>query len=357
MIYPMRNIIIFSFFLLLIISSCGDDKPLEPDCDFTSIDELTPIMGYSILEQLPGIWNGPVTSSTPLGSFPEWIVDFRPISPSNVAAKNELDRLNDIYMSFFIVKHDCSSKIAFRNGGGFAGLERNSYMLLDSVFENATISYYRFSDPVSGGDRVYSDVIFKQDSLIIEVYTNKYNTLGTPVSHMKWTATKRDASSTSDALSIFNFPIKSLEKDFSNTFDGLSEAVFYSSAQDPFPEEDQPYLGQSNVNISISNPVAVDPTKKVLIIITTEPLFNGVIFNIANLKYRSRYVFVDAETNLEFEFDYMHPGQYFVNALYDSNGDFFFSSGDYINSPFDKSFILSPESVKDVNVDINLEIP
>ena len=314
-------------------------------------------MGYTILEKIPGIWNGPVSSSTPLGNYPEWIVDFRPISPAHVAAKNELDRLNDIFMSFFIVKHDCQSKIAFRNGGGFAGLERNSYMILDSVYENANLSYYRFSDPVSGGNRVYSDVIFKQDSMIIEVYTNKYNTLVEPVSHMLWKASLRDASATTAAINLFDFPQKQLERDFSNTFNDLNEAVFYSAAQDPFPEEDQAHIGNTLINISITNPSNPDPNKKVLIIVSTAKLFNGFNFNINNLKYRSRYVLIEAGTQVSFEFDYMHPGDYYVNAIYDVNGDYNFSSGDFINANFDIPFTLMPEGMREVDLEINFEIP
>lgn len=83
-----------------ILEQVEDDEELPP------IDNSSNVKGYSILEKLPGIWNGPVTSPTPLGSYPEWIVDFRPISPSQVSAKNELDSVNDIFMSFFIVKHN-----------------------------------------------------------------------------------------------------------------------------------------------------------------------------------------------------------------------------------------------------------
>lgn len=352
-----KNTFFFFAFSLLLLSSCGSNDPAPMDCNFTEIDEQTSILGYDMLEKLPGIWNGPVTSSTPLGGFPEWIVDFRPISAAHVAAKNELDKENDIFMSFFIVKHDCQAKIAFRNGGGFAGMQRNSYMLLDSVYENASIDYYRFSDPVSGGDRVYSDVIFKQDSLSIEVYTNKYNTLASPVTHMHWKANLRNDAASASAISLFDFPQKQLERDFTNTFDGLSEAVFYSSAQDPFPEEDQPHLGQTNVEVQIAQPSVVDPSKKVLFLITTEPLFNGVIFDVNQLDTRSRYVLLDAEATVDFSFNYMHPGQYYINALYDANGDLNFSSGDYINTPFDQSFILSPEGQTDEQIVINMQIP
>ena len=185
------------FILLLILItftlfSCKDDDPNNSgSCELPDISVASDVEGYAILGKLPGIWNGSVYSPTPLGSYPEWIVDFRPISAAQVSAKNELDSLNDIFMSFFIVEHDCSYKIAFRNGGGFAGLQRVSYMLIDSVNESPSVSFYRFVDPISGGNRVYTDVTFKGDSLIMHTYTNRYNTLAEPETHMIWRADLR----------------------------------------------------------------------------------------------------------------------------------------------------------------------
>lgn len=362
------------FSTIILMSSCNRRGCTDPDalnyeeearkddgsCEYKDvgpIDENSEVEGYGILEKLPGIWNGPVTSPTPLGSFPEWIVDFRPISASQVSAKNELDSLNDIFMSFFICKYDNAYKIAFRNGGGFAGNVRNSYMIIDSVKETSAYSYYRFSDPISGGNRVYTEVTFKGDSITMHTYTNKYNTLSLPVTHMIWKADRRDLTSTQDAISLFDYPQKELTRDFTNTFDGLSEAVFYSASADPYPEQEQPYLGVSNVSIDITNPSTVDPGKKVLIIITTQPLFNGFSFNVANLDYRSRYVFVGAQSTTGYDFNYMHPGTYYLNAIYDNNGDLNFSSGDYMNSQFDKSFTLSEEGAVSVNLTINFQIP
>lgn len=350
-------------FSMLLMSSCKDDKPDDiiddgdVDCSSMSIDASSNVKGYSILAKVPGIWNGPVYSPTPLGSYLEWIVDFRPISASQVAAKNELDLVNDIFMSFFIVKHDCEYKMAFRNGGGFAGQVRNSYQLIDSVYESAGISFYRFVDPVAGKTRVYTDVTFKPDSLIMHVYTNKYNTLSTAQTHMIWRAKLKDQTSAQSAIALFNFPQKQVIRDFSTTFNGATEAIYYSASADPYPEQSQPHLGNSTVNITVTNPVTVDPSKKILISITTQPLFPGSIFNINNMNYRSRYVFVDAATSTNFNFNYMHPGIYYVNAIYDSNGDFNFSSGDYMNSSFDIPMTLVSLGTSSANVNINFQIP
>lgn len=349
--------------LILGVTACKDDKPDDiideggGDCATMTLTPSTDVKGYNILAKVPGIWNGSITSPTPLGNFPIYIVDFRPISSSQVAAKNELDSINDIFMSFFIVKHDCEYKVAFRNGGGFAGQTRNSYQLIDSVSEGPTQSFYRFSDPKAGKNRVHTNVTFKQDSLIVHVYTNQYNTLSTAQTHMIWRAKLQDQTTAQSAISLFNYPQKVMTRDFSTTFDGSTEAIYYSAAQDPYPENQQPYLGNSTVNINVSNPAVVDPTKKILISITTQPLFPGSVFSVNNLKFRSRYVFVDALANTSFNFNYMHPGTYYVNAIYDNNGDFNFSSGDYMNFPFDVPLTLTNQGSASVNVNVNYPIP
>ncbi len=338
-------------------------KKDDGSCTYSSSSTLPPISnssnvkGYSILEKLSGIWTGPVVSPTPLGDFQEWIVDFRPISPSQISAKNELDSINDIFMSFFICKYDNEYQIAFRNGGGFAGNVRNSYMIIDSVNVTSTLAFYRFVDPISGGTRVYTDVTFKQDSLIMHTFTNQFNTLSQPTTHMRWTANLRDNTSAQDAITLFNFPQKELTRDFSTTFDGLTETVFYSVADDPYPENQQPHLGVTNVNFAVTNPTTINPSTKILLVITTQPLFNGGIFNAANLNYRSRYVLVDAATTGVFKFNYMHPGNYYLNAIYDSNGDGQFSSGDYMNSSFDVPFTLNSLGTVAPNVNIDFQIP
>lgn len=351
-----------TLFLLILAASCRHDPKIENpdppiDDSLPAISDTSSVIGFSILDKLPGIWNGPVTSSTPLGSYPEWIVDFRPISSSQISAKNELDSLNDIFMSFFVAKHDNKYMIFFRNGGGFAGQVRNSYMKIDSVYESASHCFYHFVDPIAGEDRVDTDITFKDDSLIMHVHTNVYNTLSEPTTHMLWRAKLQDTTSTQNAIDAFDFPQKNLVKDFSSTFDGLSEAVFYSASADPYPEGDQPYLGNSNISISITNPAVVDANKKVLIIVTTQPLFSGWTFIPGNLKYRSRYVFVGAQNPTGYNFNYMHPGNYYINAIYDSNGDYSFSSGDYMNGTFDIPFSLAAEGNSSPSVTINFLIP
>ncbi|MCB9225330.1 MAG: hypothetical protein R2780_00860 [Crocinitomicaceae bacterium] len=370
----MKRVIFLSIIACAILASCKhkgctdpeatnydaeakkDDGSCEYDTIIPPIDQNTDVKGYSIFSKLIGIWDGPVSSPTPLGSFPQWIVDFRPISSAQISAKNELDSVNDIFMSFFIAKYDGGYKMFFRNGGGFAGQVRASYMVCDSVNEG-TESYYRFVDPISGGTRVYTEVLFKQDSLIMTTYTNHYNTQSSPSLHMKWQAVLKDQTSAQNAVSAFSFPQKEEVKDFTHTFDGQSESVYYGGTGDPYPEAQQPYLGVSTVNITVAAPATVDPSKKVLYLITTQPLFSGVVFQPGNLKYRSRYVNASAQQSMSFDFNYMHPGTYYVNAFYDSNSDYNYSSGDYMNSNLDVPLTLSAQGTASANVTIDYLIP
>ena len=373
----MKKVIAFVLLSIIVTASCKhkgctdenainyqpEAKKDDGSCEYDTLSNIPPIdtntsvLGYSILEKLPGIWNGPVTSSTPLGSYQEWIVDFRPIHAAQVSAKNELDSLNDIFMSFFIVKHGGGYKVALRNGGGFAGNVRTSYLLCDSVDDVGPTYYYRFVDAAVGWDRCYSEIIFKQDSLIMTTYTNYYSTQQSPTIHMHWTADLRDVTSAQNAISNFSYPQKAEVKDFTHSFDGLIDAVFYGNTGDPYPESAQPYLGVSTVNVSITNPSNPDPSKKLLIIITTQPLFSGFVFQSQNLDYRSRYVFINAANSTSFDFNYMHPGNYYVNVIYDSNGDLNFSSGDYMNSTFDVPLSLSSASSTSATVTVDFLIP
>ncbi|HWB62690.1 MAG TPA: hypothetical protein VG603_04195, partial [Chitinophagales bacterium] len=210
----LKTPILLALFILALASCHHKDNNPPQNVSPPPINSTTNVLGYGLLSKICGIWDGGVTSTTALGGYPEWIVDFRPISASQVSAKNELDTLNDIFMSFFITYHDSAYKLAFRNGGSFTGLKRVSYMEADSVSETPSQSYYRFVDFVKGSQRVYAEVVFKGDSLILRSFTNKYNTLRAPTLHMEWRAKLQDTTSCEAAKAAFGFPQKTLVKDF-----------------------------------------------------------------------------------------------------------------------------------------------
>ena len=319
------------------------------------LTDTTPVMGYNLFSKICGIWDGGVTSTTAIGGFPEWIVDFRPMSGGQVGAKNELDTANSIFMSFFITYHNSAYKLAFRNGGTFAIQKRSAYMEIDSVVETSSQSYYRFVDFVKGPRRTITEVIFKQDSLTIRSYTNKYNTLPAPVLHMEWTAKLQDTSSCKPAIANFNFPQKTLVKDFSTTFAADSESIFYQLTGDPYPETAQPYVGHATLSYTVLSGITFSPNKNVLMVVTTQPLISGLTFNAANLIYRSRYVIL-ASTDNSFVFNYMHPGTYYLYAIYDADGDGTVSPGDYVSTA-NTTFTLPATGTVSQTTQINFQVP
>lgn len=352
-----RNSLLLMLIFSTIIFSCKKKKePEEIPAQTTNPGpNINNTLGFGVLDKLKGIWNGPVTSTTALGSYPEWIVDFRPISSNQISAKNELDTLNDIHMSFFIALHNNEYKVCFRNGGSFGGMKRVSYFLADSVSETSAKSFYRFTEIIQGKTRAYTEVIFSNDSLYIKSYTNVYGTLPTATPHMAWTAKLQDTTACQPAVTAFSFPQKVMTKDFSTTFDGMPESIFYGVSGDPYPETAQPYLGNTTTNYSYSGAYSPVATNKVFILITTQPLISGFTINMANMATRSRYVILSAN-DLDFTFNYMHPGTYYVYALYDTDGNNTFSSGDWVSAA-NTTFTLPATGTISASTVINFTIP
>jgi hypothetical protein len=344
--------------LVFLIIGCThkSDNPSQSAVVPPPITAATNVMGYNLLSKICGIWNGAVTSSTPLGDYPVWIVDFRPISASQVSAKNELDTANSIFMSFFIIYDSSQYKLAFRNGGSFAGMTRVSYMICDSVTESSSYSYYRFVDFIKGDKRTVTEVMFYSDSLHIRSYTNQGNTLPAATQlHMDWHAVIQDTTSCQAAKIAFSFPQKVMVKNFTTAFAGMTESIYYSSTGDPYPQSAQPYLGQSTLSYTVSSSLSIPSGAKVYLIVTTQPLLSGYTPDFANLIYRSRYVILSTPDN-SYLFNYMHPGSYYLYAFYDADGDGTLSAGDYVSAA-NVPFTLSALGTVSATTQINYMIP
>jgi hypothetical protein len=348
----MKHLVLVLVIILTLGLACK--KEVKPPTYETprTIDKT---FAYGILDKIKGIWNGPVSSSTPLGGYSEWIVDFRPISENQISAKNELDTLNDIHMSFFIAFYNNEYRVAFRNGGSFNGLKRVSYFLADSVSETSTQAYYHFSEIIKGKSRASTEILFRNDSMVMTVFTNKFNSLLTPSQHMRWIAKLQDNIACAPTVAHFTFPKKTLTKDFSNTFTGQNEAIYYSLSDDPYPENQQPYLGQANISYSYLAGLTPSASKKVFLLITTQPLISGFSVNLANMRYRSRYVILSA-ADLNYTFNYMHPGSYYLYALYDNDNNNVLSSGDWVSAS-STNFNVNPEATCSAATQINYIIP
>lgn len=362
----MKNLVLIIFTFLMVFGCKPKDKTTEEEVPATtssvSATDLTNVnntYGFGVLAKVKGIWDGPVTSTTALGNFPQWIVDFRAIAENQISSKCELDANNDIFMSFFIAKYNNEYRVAFRNGGSFVGMKRVSYFLADSVSETATKSYYRFSEILIGKKRAFTEVIFSADSLYIKSYTNVYNTLTNPTPHMVWSAKQQDVTSSAAASTLFSFPKKTLAKDFSTVFVGKTESMYFATtgipAGDPYPENAQPYLGQTTATYSFAPGYTPVLSNKVFLLLTTQPLFSGFTFLTSNLKYRSRIVTLPA-SNSSFVFNYMHPGTYYYYAYYDNDGNNTINSGDWLSTA-NTTFSLGAVGTTTSNTQINFTIP
>ncbi len=356
----MKHFIFWGLLVVSFLSACKKDKQNQ-NPDKNNNDNNSPYSqventyGFNLLRKISGIWAGPVTSTTMIGDFPEWVSDIRPISTAQVSGKNELDKNNDIFLGFFVAKYKNEYRLCFRNGGLFGGMSRISYFLCDSVHETTDHSYYRFSEIKKGINRAYSEVIFVKDSMYLRSYTNKNNTQSSAVLHMSWSSKLQDTTSTQNAIQVHQYPKKELVKDFSTTFDGLAESIIFSTGQDPYKEEDHPYLGKTSVSFTFSPSFTPDPNKNVYLVLTTQPLISGMSYNPANLKYRSRYVQVKASEN-SFDFNYMHPGSYYLYAFYDKDGNGTINSGDWMNSTA-TNFTLGTKAQLTTTANINFIIP
>jgi hypothetical protein len=172
---------------------------------------------------------------------------------------------------------------------------------------------------------------------------------------MSWSAKLQDTTSCQAAVTNFGFPKMTMTKNLSNSFTGISEAVYYNSSGDPYPETAQPYLGQTDAHFTFASTYSPASNKKVLLIITTQPLFSGFVFNSTNLKYRSRYVFLSA-SNPGYTFNYMHPGTYYYYALYDNDDNKNFNSGDWVSAT-NATFTLPAAGTATATTNINFTIP
>lgn len=333
---------------LLIAVSCRPKK--SPEVPPPSADE---VIGFELLPALVGIWEGPVISTTMIGDFPTWKVDFRPIAPSQISARNELDSANNIHLSFFIAQYEGRPILCLRNGGFFSGMERLTYLFLDSV----SPGYYRFVEPISRGQRAYVEVrIPRPDSLIIAAYTNKLRTRPTPVLHMRWTAGRLDTTAGAEAARRVGFPQKIPTRNLSGAFAGREETIFYSPIQgDPYPASQQPYLGTLYATYRHSSAYTPDPDKYVVLFTTTHPLLDNMQYKPENLRYITRYVRIPA-TQSGFTFQHIHPGRYFLYALYDANGDGVPSSGDWF-SLIGSGVDIPPEASMQAEAVINFQMP
>jgi len=312
------------------------------------------VFGIGILKRLPGQWHGPVYSSTPAGSFENWYVDFRPVSAGQVSQYSSIDADTINYISFFIVRHGGRLVVAMRTEGVFQNKGCVTYEVADTAREPE--GYYRFSDFQSGDRRAYTTFAFRGEEMVMEVYTSRFNTVNPPVLHSKYTARLAGRSAASAAVRRFSFPGREAVKDFTNVFRNMKESIYFDLDRDPYPSSGQPHTGRVTVNIAFDGKLPVNDRHEVLVLLTTQSLYDGLKYDPERLKYISRHAYLkpDAKTCV---FKNVHPGKYHLYAYVDVNGDRRYLSGDYMSSDINRTFVLAPNGTVSVGTKIDFVIP
>lgn len=312
------------------------------------------VLGFGILARLPGLWHGPVSTTTPAGSFENWYVDFRPVSSAQVSQYSTLDAQTRNFLSFFIVKYDGRLMVAMRTEGVFRNKGCVTYEVIDAVKESE--GYYRFCDFVTGDNRAYTEFRFTDDGLVMEVYTNRFNSVSPLEIHSRWEARRADTTAAAEAVEVFSFPQPVMVKDFTDVFRHRSESIYYDMDADPYTSASQPHVGELTVAIHVDSGLAAGRVAELLLLLTTESLFDGPVFREENLHFISRYGYLPAGTPSH-TFTHVHPGTYYLYAYGDTDGDKQYLSGDYMSSDLANIVRVGPSAAADTETTIDHVIP
>lgn len=141
------------------------------------------VAGLSLLTRLAGLWVGPATM-TPLGDFPVMFMDFRGVGPGFLFAQADVDAANTLRFGLSIETYGGEDVLAYRNGGFFQGVLRDSRTKLVEADEAA--GRYRFCSVAQGCG--YIDATFRftgADDLV-------FDTLVRGQQHVLWNARRRE---------------------------------------------------------------------------------------------------------------------------------------------------------------------
>lgn len=314
----------------------------------------TDVLGFGILKRLPGLWNGPVYSATSAGSFDRWYVDFRPVSAGQISQYSMLDSQTVNITSFFVVKFNGLLKVAMRTEGCFAQKCCVTYEVMDSVDEAK--GYYRFSDFQSGTKRAYTEFLFSENQFEMDVFTTKFNKVNPLQLHTRFVAKLASRKAAEESIAHFDYPQPLMIKDFTGVFANMTESIYFNLVNDPYNSTSQPYLGNVIVNISIDQTLKTKKTDEVCILLTTEPLFEGLKYNPENLKYLSKYAYLPVGVKT-ITIKNTHPGKYYVYSFSDLNNDKKHLKGDYMSSELNNIITVPAKGTIIVETKIDVVIP
>lgn len=347
--------------LIICILAMGIYHGTEKELELSGYDQQDvlkrkkKVLGFGILERLAGQWSGPVVTSTPMGNFDVWYVDFRPVSPGMIAQYTRIDKGTINFLTFLIVKHENQLKVAMRTEGVFQGKGCITYEIIEKADEKK--GYYRFSDFKSGSRRAYTEFTFKGDQMIMETYTNKFNTVSPLELHSKWTARLSGREAGREAVQKFKFPQPVMVADFEDFFKNMSESIYFDTSLDPFSSSKDPHVGTLTVTVTVDKALNVSDGGDFFLLLTTKPLYEGITYRPENMKYVSKHTYLPRQGSNTFTFSHIHPGTYFLYSYFDTNNDQKHLSGDYMSSHIAHEIKVSPEKNTAVETVIDFVIP
>lgn len=333
--------------------SASEGDTLNQSYEFTP-PTIVPVdineKGFDLLEKMQGHWVGKMNL---MGQNIPWFAfDYRAISESHVHGIFEGGTMGNLFTSFFVTEFNGRRTIMARNGGLLNGIYRTSYFVLDEVRYTSGESYFRLIDAYGGEGIMWMELTFKGDELFFNSYTSRFGTFPKPKKHMQFQGTKMHEELAQAAAQATGFPKNTIALDFSGGLPDpdwgdigpitsasyiwestkLSLSELAKLAKDPYPIGTIPYLSQLSIELEKSSEIQED---KVLVYLSMEPLTdeNGKMYAefgyIEEDRFNGVLMFPELiNTQNEFTFTYLHPGEYYLTVVADKDASGYISKSD-----------------------------
>ncbi len=327
-----------------------NDSIISSSVDPINID----VEGFEFFNLMQGHWVGDIFI---LNERFNWFAfDYRPISASHIHGIYEGGTLGNLFTSFFIAEFNNTKTIMARNGGVLNGIYRTSYFVLDKVELSKNRKYFRFVDAYGGKEIMWMELEFIQDKLNFNSYTSRFGQLAEPTTHMKFNARRKHVEISKTVADFLKYPKNTTAVDFSyglpmpnwgeeyptitsasyiHRDEGQDLSTLALLSGDPYTLEDMPYLSRLSIEIEQNDLIR---NQEKIIYLSMEALTDGQGKMLSEHGYIREDLFdgvlsfpLISPEQTEFTFTYLHPGQYFVTIIADTNKDGYISKGDIMS--------------------------
>jgi hypothetical protein len=264
-------------------TSGSTDDPSGADTTGTGTTGMSdPAGAAEVFARLPGLWVGPVDSTTSAGDFPTMNMDVRPADGRTLFSRVDLDGGNSLRFAFAIETHDGEDVLVFRNGGYFLGILRDSRTRL--VEADLDAERFTFCSIAMGCEYIRATFDFEGDD-VLDMHVDVFD-----ATHFDWPATRAELREQPGP-----FP--------SDTTPGAPDA--------PFPE-------MPTLSATLTWTTPLDDASDVWIILSsTDCLMGGGCTPSRFIRGRAEA----GDTSIVLTLDQIHAGAYAANAMLDRNGN------------------------------------